>query len=98
MPDRPLARVVVPGNTILVKEAEQRFSVPLKPFLVSLRHIQAVLSALDHRFVEPVHLLLESAEVSRTQTPSVDGLNNGHYEIFHCRDKLLKLLIKRKFP
>ena len=83
MPDSPLARVVVPGNAILVKETEQRFSVPHKPFLVSLRRVQAVLSALNYCLVEPVHLLLESAQVSSFQTPSVDGLNNGHDEIFH---------------
>src|SRR6516225_8931233 len=98
MPDRPLGRIVVPWDTILFKETEQRFAVPHKAFLVFLRHIQGVLSALNDRCVEPGHLLLDSTELFRLQSPPVDGLDHGYYEILHCCHELLKFLIIWKVP
>jgi hypothetical protein len=92
------AGVVVPRNTILLKETKQRFSVAHKPLLILLRYFRGILFALNHRPVGPVDLPREFAKMFRSQSPAIDVLENRHNEIFDGQDKMLKFLIEGKLP
>src|SRR5436309_8538392 len=98
MPDGPLRHIVVPRDTILVKKTKQRLSVSGETLLVLLRHIESIFPALNRRRIELIHLILESAEVFRSQPILVDGLDYGHNQILYRQDELLEFRIEGKLP
>jgi len=72
--------------------------VARKPLLILLRYFQSVLFAVNYCPVKPIHLFCEFAKMFRSQPPAIDGLENGHNEIFDGQDKILKFLIEGKLP
>jgi hypothetical protein len=95
---RPLGSVIVPRNTVILNEGEQRLLVPLEPLPIPRNRVMHGGLRRDHFSVEAIDPPTVFAQMAALQAEPLNVFENRNQQITEGHDKSLKFLVKRILP
>jgi hypothetical protein len=95
---RPLSSVIVPRNTVILNEGEQRLLVPLEPFPIPHNRVMHGGLLCDYFSVEAIDPRTVFAQMADLKAEPLNVFENRNQQITEGHDKALKFIVKRILP